>query len=120
MRQRLERLATAEAKTTPPPSKPYNKGAFASFDARLTTELEDDSLTLADWLDRERMEGLLDISDEIAAHQKRLGDLLAQYSRTKDPRLLDDIQREMKALGRAFAELDKHKRGLPADVLDHY
>jgi hypothetical protein len=83
-------------------------------------ELEEDTIALADWLDRERLEGLLDISDEIAAHQKRLADLLAQYQRTKDPRLLDDIEREMRALDRLYAEQDKHQRGLPEDVLDQY
>src|SRR5262249_47537418 len=69
---------------------------------------------------RERVEGLLDVMDEIAAHQKRLADLLAQYQRTKDPRLLDEIEREMRALDRAFADLDKHRRGMPEDVLDQY
>src|SRR5262249_36086617 len=73
-----------------------------------------------DWLDRERLEGLLDVSDEVVAHQKRLADLLAQYQRTKDPRLLDEIEREMHALDRAFAELDRHRRGMAEDVLDQY
>ena len=90
------------------------------IDPKLVAELEDDTIALADWLDRERIEGLLDITDEIAAHQKRLADLLAQYARTKDPRLLDEIDREMRALDRAYAELDKHQRGMPEDVLDQY
>ncbi len=75
---------------------------------------------LADWLDRERLEGVMDVSDEIAAHQKRLADLLAQYQQTKDPRLLDEIERELKALDRSYAELEKHRRGMPEDVLDQY
>src|SRR5204863_3651601 len=99
---------------------PAAKGAYSGFDTRMIAELEDDTLVLADWLDRERMEGTLDISDEIAAHQKRLADLLAQYQRTKDPRLLDEIEREMKALDRAYAELDRHRRGMAEDVLDQY
>jgi hypothetical protein len=119
MRDRLERLATMEGKIVPK-GKIALKGAYAMFDNRLVGELEDDTIILADWLDRERMEGLLDVSDEIAAHQKRLADLLAQYQRTKDPRLLDEIEREMKALDRAFAELEKHRRGMPDDVLDQY
>ncbi|HEY5936157.1 MAG TPA: hypothetical protein VIU61_16015 [Kofleriaceae bacterium] len=119
MRDRLERLVNMEAKIVPK-GKVALKGAYAFFDTRLVGELEDDTIVLADWLDRERMEGLLDVSDEIAAHQKRLADLLAQYQRTKDPRLLDEIEREMKALDRAFAELDKHRRGMPEDVLDQY
>jgi hypothetical protein len=63
---------------------------------------------------------MLDFSDEISAHQKRLAELLAQYQKTKDPRLLDEIEREMKALERSYAELEKHRRGMPEDVLDQY
>ncbi|HUJ58868.1 MAG TPA: hypothetical protein VLX92_10260 [Kofleriaceae bacterium] len=120
MHDRLDRLSTAEQKLMPKPGAKPIAGRFAGVDPRLVGELEDDALVLADWLDRERMEGLLDISDEIAAHQKRLADLLAQYARTKDPRLLDEIDREMKALDRSYAELDKHRAGMPEDVLDQY
>ncbi len=119
MRERLDKLAITEQRLLPK-GKPAAKGQFAGFDPRMIAELEDDTLVLADWLDRERLEGLLDVSDEIAAHQKRLADLLAQYQRTKDPRLLDEIEREIRALDRSFAELDKHRRGMAEDVLDQY
>jgi hypothetical protein len=119
MRERLDRMLTNLAKVVPK-GKPAAKGAYVGVDRAMVSELEDDTLILADWLDRERLEGLLDVSDEIAAHQKRLQELLAQYARTKDPRLLDEIEREMKALDRSFAELDKHRRGMPEDVLDQY
>lgn len=120
MHDRIDRLATAEQKLLPKSAAKAPAGRFAAIDPRLVAELEDDLLVLADWLDRERMEGLLDISDEIAAHQKRLAELLAQYQRTKDPRLLDEIEREMRALDRAYAELDKNRRGMAEDVLDQY
>jgi hypothetical protein len=119
MRERLDKLAIAEQRLSPR-GKPAARAQFAGLDPRMVAELEDDALVLADWLDRERLEGLLDVSDEIAAHQKRLADLLAQYQRTKDPRLLDEIEREMRTLDRAFAELDKHRRGMAEDVLDQY
>jgi hypothetical protein len=119
MRERLDKLALTEQRLLPK-GKPATRGPFAGFDPRMIAELEDDALVLADWLDRERLEGLLDVSDEIAAHQKRLADLLAQYQRTKDPRLLDEIEREMRALDRSFAELDRHRRGMAEDVLDQY
>jgi hypothetical protein len=119
MRDRLEKLATTEQRIAPK-GRPAAKGAYAGLDPRIIAELEDDTIVLADWLDRERMEGLLDVSDEIAAHQKRLSDLLAQYQRTKDKRLLDEIEREMRALDKAFAELERHRRGMPEDVLDQY
>ncbi|MBC7974338.1 MAG: hypothetical protein H7138_05080, partial [Myxococcales bacterium] len=119
MRERLDKLAITEQRLLPK-GKPPTRGQFAAFDPRMISELEDDAIVLADWLDRERMEGLLDVSDEIAAHQKRLSDLLAQYQRTKDARLLDEIEREMRTLDRAFAELEKLRRGMAEDVLDQY
>jgi hypothetical protein len=119
MRDRLDRAATAEQKLVPK-GKVALKGAYVNLDAHLVSELEDDTVALADWLDRERLEGLLDLSDEIAAHQKRLADLLAEYARTKDPRVLDEIDRELRSLDRAYAELQRHQRGMPEDVLDQY
>ncbi len=120
MHDRLDRLATTEQKLMPKSGAKAPTGRFAAIDKSLVAELEDDLLVLADWLDRERMEGLLDISDEIAAHQKRLAELLAQYQRTNDPRLLEEIEREMKALDRSYAELEKHRSGMAEDVLDQY
>ncbi len=120
MHDRLDRLVTFEQKLFPKGSAKVPPGRFAAIDPKIIAQLEDDLLVLADWLDRERLEGLLDINDEIAAHQKRLADLLAQYNRTKDPRLLAEIEREMKALDRSYAELEKHRRGMPEDVLDQY
>jgi hypothetical protein len=120
MHERLDRLATAEQKLIPKAGGKAPAGRYAGTDPRIVGELEDDTIALADWLDRERMEGLLDITDEISAHQKRLADLMAQYARTKDPRVMDEIEREMHAIQRLEGELDKHKQGMPEDVLDQY
>jgi hypothetical protein len=120
MHERLDRLAMAEQKLMPKAGAKSPPGRYASVDGKLVGELEDDTIILADWLDRERTEGLLDISDEIAAHQKRLADLMAQYARTKDARLLDEVEREMRAVERLEGELEKHKQGMPEDVLDQY
>jgi hypothetical protein len=119
LRERLDRLAATEPRLVPR-GKPALRGAYAGLDAKLVAELEDGVLLLADWLDRERVEGVMDVSDEIAAHQKRLADLLAQYQRSRDPRLLDEIDRELKALDRSYAELEQHRRGMPEDVLDQH
>ena len=120
MADRIDHVTTTELHFIPKGVAKSRPGTFALIDPKVVGELEDDTIALADWLDRERMEGLLDITDEIAAHQKRLADLLAEYGRTKDPRLLDEIDREMRALDRSYAELDKHQRGMPEDVLDQY
>ena len=120
MQGRLDKLSSFEQKLLPKNVAKTPPGRFGALDPKIVGELEDDTIALADWLDRERMEGLLDISDEIAAHQKRLSDLLAEYARTKDPRLLDEIEREMRALDRLNSEREKHLRGMPEDVLDQY
>ena len=124
MSERLDRLVQSETlieqKFVPKGAPKAKSGTFGVIDPKLVAELEDDTISLADWLDRERVEGLLDLTDEIAAHQKRLADLLAQYARTKDPRLLEEIDREMRALDRTYAELEKHQQGMPEDVMDQY
>ena len=120
MHDRLDRLAATEQRLFPKAPAKVPPARFSALDSRLDAQLEEDVLVLADWLDRERLAGLLDINDEIAAHQKRLADLLAQYNRTKDPRLLAEIEREMHTLDRAFAELERHRRGMAEDVLDQY
>ncbi len=123
MRDRLDKLAATEQRvirTLKPGATKHPTGRFAAIDPKMVAELEDDTILLADWLDRERVEGMLDITDEISAHQKRLAELMAQYEKTRDPRLLDEIERELKALERAYAELESKRRGMPEDVLDQY
>ncbi|MFT3693054.1 MAG: hypothetical protein QM831_07925 [Kofleriaceae bacterium] len=124
MSERLDRIMQSSSivwqKFVPKGATKAKAGIFGVIDPKIVAELEDDTIALADWLDRERVEGLLDLTDEIAAHQKKLADLLAQYARTKDPRLLEEIDREMRALDRTYAELQKHQQGMPEDVMDQY
>lgn len=95
-------------------------GRFAVSDAKLVAELEDGVVLLADWLDRERLEGMLDLTDEIAGHQRRLKDLLEQLARTGDPRLRGEIERELRALDTALAQLARQRGAMPEDVLDQF
>jgi hypothetical protein len=124
MRDRLDKLATAEGKlldrTKAAGKAAPAKGRFAGSDRAMIGELEDDVLTLADWLDREQMEGLLDIQDEIAGHQKRLQELMEQFAKTGDPRLKAEIAREMRALEQRLAELAQKRSGMAEDVLDQF
>ena len=122
MRGRLDKLAAAEGKLLDRlPRRPGKLGArFAHTDKQLIAEYEDDVIALADWLDRERLEGLLDVADEIAAHRKRLGELLEEYARTGDPRLQAEIERELRALEQRLAELAEKRGGMSADVLDQF
>lgn len=123
MSDRLEHIAGIEQRAVraiAPKAGKAKPGAFAATDGKLVAELEDDVIALADWLDRERVESLLDIADEASAHQRRLAELLAQYARTKDQRLQPEIDRELRALERAYGELATHRSAMPEDVLDQY
>jgi hypothetical protein len=135
MRDRLDKLVSAEGKLLDRDGKarPGGKGGgksaasakvapgrFTGSDRALVAELEDDVLVLADWLDREQMEGLLDIQDEIAGHQKRLQELMDQFAKTGDPRLKAEIAREMRALEQRLAELATKRSGMAEDVLDQF
>jgi tetratricopeptide (TPR) repeat protein len=93
---------------------------LAAADAAMVSELEDDIILLADWLDRQNMENLLAISDEMKVHQDRLRQLFKEYERTGSPELLAEIEREMRVLEKRLAEM-AHKRGQMAeDVLDRF
>lgn len=129
MGERIERVAVIEQRllqTTNATAKDAAHAAsrgrkpFVASDGKIVAELEDGALSLADWLDRERVESLLDIGDEISARHKRLANLLTQLSRTKEPRLAGEIERETRALERAYGELAKRRNSMSEDVLDQY
>ncbi|MBK7537397.1 MAG: hypothetical protein IPI49_18915 [Myxococcales bacterium] len=124
LRERLDKWRTAEARLLAPakgkPNVRLPAGRFAATDAKLVGELEDGVTLLADWLDRERLEGMLDLVDEVAGHQRRLRDLLEQHARTKDPRLKAEIERELRALDAAMAQLADQRSAMPQDVLDQF
>ena len=128
MRERLDKLVTADNHLMDNLQReqqsrgkiPSLIGRFTSSDSKWIVELEDDALQLADWLDRERVEAMLDVADEAAAHRKRLKDLLDEYAKTGDPRLKAEIEREMRALQQSLAQLEKHRAAVPQDVLDQF
>jgi hypothetical protein len=123
MRGRLDGLARAanEALDKVDPAAPARPGTrLAQTNARLVTELEDDVLLLADWLDRQNMENLLAISDEVEGHQERLRRLFDELDRTGSPEIMAEIEREMRALEQRLAEMSHERGNLPEDVLDRF
>jgi hypothetical protein len=124
LRERMDRWMMMEARllpaSRPKPGSRAPAARFAVTDAKLIAELEDGVILLADWIDRERLEGMLDISDEIAGHQRRLKELLDQYNRSGDPRLKNEIERELRALDLATAQLTKQRNNTSQDVLDQF
>ena len=123
MRGRLDGLARAanEALDKFDPAAPARPGTrLAQTNVRLVTELEDDVLLLADWLDRQNMENLLAISDEVEGHQERLRRLFDELERTGSPEIMAEIEREMRALEQRLAEMSHERGNLPEDVLDRF
>ncbi len=119
----LERDAAAEAaarkKRGAAAPRPV-AGRWTVVDKQMVAELEDDAIGLADWLEREQLEGMLDVADEIEAHQKRLAELLAEYARTGDDKLKAEIQRQLRAIEQRLAELASKRGAVVEDVLDQF
>lgn len=117
----LDKLA---ARPDAGPARPRSRGAetgrLAQSNKLLVTELEDDVILLANWLDRQQMENLLAISDEIKLHEDRLRQLFDELERTGDSAILAEIEREMRALEARLAEMAQSRGSLPEDVLDRF
>ncbi len=132
LRDRLTKLVATEERALDKPDavKPDGTGGRARptrasakvlpVDKQIVTELEDDAILLADWLEREQLESLLDITDEIDAHQKRLAELLEEYKRTGDDKLKAEIARELHAIEKGLAELARARARVAEDVLDQF
>ena len=126
LRDRLTKLVANEERALDKPdstgrARPTRAGAkLLPIDKQIVSELEDDAILLADWLEREQLESLLDISDEIDAHQKRLAELLAEYKRTGDDKLKAEIARELHAIEKGLAELARARARVAEDVLDQF
>ncbi|MEZ4399474.1 MAG: hypothetical protein R3B06_05625 [Kofleriaceae bacterium] len=126
LRDRLAKLVGAEERLLDKPD-PAGRGRpratsarLAPVDKQIVAELEDDALLLADWLEREQMEGMLDITDEIDAHQQRLKELLAEFARTGDPKLKAEIARQLHAIDQRLRDLARFRAGINEDVLDQF
>ncbi|HZJ70776.1 MAG TPA: DUF4175 family protein, partial [Planctomycetota bacterium] len=122
MRGRLESASRGEARLLAALRKAGGKPGprLAASDRVQAAELEDDTLTLADWIDRQQLEVLLAISDEIAGHKDRLRELFAEYARTGAEATRKEIERELRALEQKLAELAARRGSLGEDVLDQF
>lgn len=127
LRKNMSNRTLAEAalledleKRRAPPSQELPNKRLQDSDIQIIAGLEDDVLTLSDWLHRQEMENLLGISDEIKASQDRLEKLFAEYERTGDPELLAEIERELKALEKRLQEMAAKRTSMPEDVLDRF
>jgi hypothetical protein len=105
---RLERLLRDEAKTlTALKGKPPagGVGRLDALSAKHITELENDVLLLDDLIGRQRLEDLAALGKELTDAHQRLRDLLERYTKTKDPALRRQLEREARELRARLAEL---------------
>jgi hypothetical protein len=123
---RLDKLARAERDLLGGADAPGRRGRapaparLAANDRKQIAELERDALLLADWLDRQRLEAMNAITDEIRAGRERLKELFEEYARTGSAETLAEIQRELRALEQRMAELDEERGQLGAETLDRF
>ncbi len=95
--------------------KPLREG-----NGKHVAELERDVLLLDDLVDRQRMEELLAVADEMAKARDRLKGLLEQYRKTRSEAVRRDIERELRALERRLAELGQKMSRLSGEVPDEF
>ncbi len=93
---------------------------LGSLDQDQVKALEDDVIALADWIDRQDLEGMLHISDEIKTHRERIDQLMKELARTGDPEIQAEIERELRALEQRLAELGRKGQSMPTDVSDQF
>ncbi|HLU66850.1 MAG TPA: hypothetical protein VKZ63_11265, partial [Kofleriaceae bacterium] len=129
MRGRIDKLVGKEARALKRAGAAAARGGdlpaavvsgLAASDRAIVAELEDDVIELADWLDRQDLENLLAITDEIKGHQDRLARLFEEYQRTRSPEIKAEIERELRALEQRLAELESRRGQMAADVLDQF
>ncbi len=119
MRIRVDRLTTALTKLLK--GRPdLAKGKLKKSNGKWIIEYEDDVITIADWLDRQQMELLLAMTDDIRTHQERIDELLAKWKETGSDAVRAQLQQEIEALQQKFAELATKRKDLGADVIDQF
>ncbi|MEK6609112.1 MAG: DUF4175 family protein [Myxococcota bacterium] len=87
---------------------------------RQIAELERDALLLDDWIDRQRLEGLLALADDMARLRDRLRETLAQYAKTGDAALRREVERLMAELEARWREAMARAAQLRRQVPDEF
>ncbi len=100
-------------------SRPASHERRAAVDARFTTELEDDVLTLDDLLSRARIEDAAEIARELEQIRREIRSLLAELQRTDSPearaRLLEAIGRAQRRMGELMQRLAQMGTSVPEE-----
>lgn len=127
MRSRIDKLAKAEAallaRLRGRGAEPSGKQVSARMKApgsAMIAELEDDAIALDDWVERQLMENLLALTDELEVHKERLQELFKEYHRTGNSELLTEIGRELRSIETRMADMIEQRGRVSDDVLDRF
>ncbi len=116
MRTRLSKLSRDELAL-------LQRNDLAGHDRHLPahiSELEQDALVLADWIDRQVLEALLSLSDDMAALQDKINKLFEKLEKSGDPAVREELERELQRMERMLAELADKRNRIVEDVLDQF
>ena len=126
MRSRIDKLTKAEAtiisklRAKQEQRQPQIGARLKAPAAAMVAELESSAIVLSNWLERQQMENLLALTDEVEVHQQRLRQLFKEYQRTGAADLLAEIERELRSLETRMAEMTQQRAQVAADVLDRF
>ena len=120
MRGRLAKLIGDEGPLLGERGQPASKERRAAMNGRFVPELERDVLALRDWLERQRLEQALAITDEIKRSREKIASLLDDLARTNSPEARAELERELRALESRIAELEHELGKLGGDTVDRF
>ena len=97
-----------------------SRHALRETNPRHVLEMEKDALALADLVERQRLEQLLTLSDELAEARDRLKQLLGDYKKNRTEAGRKEIEKQIHQLERKLAELAAKAARLQGEVPDEF
>ncbi|HLL55099.1 MAG TPA: DUF4175 family protein [Myxococcaceae bacterium] len=93
---------------------------LASITAQEIAELEKDVLYLESLLDRQKLLDLQEVAKQLANERRELTSLIEDFQRTKDPKVQEDILRQIEALRGRIDELMQRMGELSKGIRDEH
>ncbi len=99
-----------------------NKERLIKLRSGYRADLENDIIYLDKMIKKARVEDMMAEADELYSAQAELADLLAEFKKTGDPRLLEELREKMADLESAFQGLmqrmAKMRKGMPEEFIN--
>lgn len=84
------------------------------------SELEKDVLYLESLIDRQKLQDLQDMAKELAQQRRELASLIEDYQKTKDPRVQEDILRQVDDLRNRISDLMQRMGEMAKGIRDEH